>query len=58
MQKEAKAYRTVEHLVRGQISKSLLKSFNLDYVFTNYSRTLNKRLGLHKLNKKQEYKKK
>tara|TARA_R100000541_G_scaffold636_2_gene4053 strand:+ start:1955 stop:2131 length:177 start_codon:yes stop_codon:yes gene_type:complete len=57
MVKDVKLYRTVEHLVRGQISKSLLKSFNLDYVFTNYSRTLNKRLGLHKLNKKQEYKK-
>ncbi len=52
MQKELQTYRTVEHLVRGQISKSLFKSFNLDYVFTNYSRALNKRLGLHKVNKK------
>jgi len=54
MQKEAQIYRTVEHLVRGQISRSMSKNFNLDYVFTNYSRLLNRRLGLHKINKKQK----
>ena len=33
MQEDAQIYRTVEHLVRGQISRSMSKNFNLDYVF-------------------------